>query len=79
MSMNPPKKRKPNKIIVGIRAAVAHAKKQKVVKAKTYECRRCRGSGQMEEPRDMHRSGGIVPCTWCGGSGRVTDKKLANE
>lgn len=35
-------------------------------------CPRCHGAGYWEEPGDLHRSAGIVPCRECDGSGWIT-------
>lgn len=39
-----------------------------------YLCLRCNGTGEYEQARDLHRSGGIVPCSDCSGAGKLDER-----
>lgn len=39
-----------------------------------YLCLRCNGTGEHEQARDLHRSGGTVPCSDCSGTGKLDER-----
>lgn len=43
---------------------------------KRVECHSCKGRGFHNEPRDLHRSGGVSTCDYCAGSGLIDTSRL---